>query len=462
MPGISEPPIQEILNLENASVKPRILSCASPVPGHTAPVLRVSEALSKRGYDVTMIAGIEYFDAIKKFGGRPVEIEPMMTAEAMGARAKVPPGPEQLAFDMSTFFIKPTKVRMECVYATLEKMNEEDPESQIVIVTESFFLGTHPMYLGAPLPKGFTKRPRVINLHALAYFVKSVDTGPIGMGLLPDPTPEGREKMAALRHDAMHGEWSHLLDMDEENMRSLGAVNYRRDILWELWQTTHDLTLQMCPPSLEYARPDWHPKVQFVGALPAKPAKADQVYPPFWDEITSGQKRVVVVSQGTIATEYHQLILPTLKGLADRDDLLVVALLGVKGASLPSDIEVPSNVRVLDYFPYDVLLPHASVFVFNAGYGGFIHGAINGVPMVLAGISEEKPEAAARGEYCGVAVNLRTSEPSVQQVTDAINRVLTEPSFKKKAAKVKAENEAMSATDAVESAVLKMAALGYA
>lgn len=453
----------ELLDSDSkAVVKPRILSCASPFAGHTAPVLRVSEALAQRGYDVTMIAGIEYADTIRKFGARPITVEPV-TEETMSKRYKIPAGIERFTYDMTAIGIQPTKSNMQTLYSTLETMREEDPDAQIVIITESFYLGTHPMYLGADLPKGFTKRPRIINLHALPYFIKSIDCGPIGGGLLPDPTPEGREKMAKLREEAIKNEWSHVMDIDEKNMRSLGAVNYRRDILWDLWQTSHDMTLQLCHPALEFDRPDWHPKVYFIGSLPSKPAKKDQVYPPFWDELTNGgNKRLVVVSQGTVETNYTRLVIPTIEALADRDDLIVVALLGKKGATLPEGTNIPPNTHILDYFPYDTLLPHASVFVFNAGYGGFIHGAINGVPMVLAGDTEEKPEVALRGEYSGLAVNLRTGNPTPKQLSEAVNNVLSDPGYKKKANKVMRENEEMRATDAVESAVLKMAALGPA
>jgi MGT family glycosyltransferase len=460
--SLSSPIFGEIINFPEGTKKPRILAAASPVAGHVAPVLRVVEELAGRGYDVSMLAGVDYHKAIKSYGARPLFCEEMLSEAKWAERALVKPGPEQLMFDMTNFFIAPTAYRQKITYEALEQMRDEDPDTDIVVLVETFWLGTHPMFLGAQLPKGFTKRPRVINIHALCYFVKSIDCGPVGMGLLPDPTPEGRERMAKLRAETMQGPWEAVLDMDEKNMRSLGAVNYRRDMLWELWQISHDLCLQMCHPALEFNRPDWHPKVHFVGSFPPKPIKADQAYPSWWNEVTSGDKRVIVISQGTIALNYDELLVPTFKALADRDDLLLVALLGIKGASLPEHIEVPKNARVLDYFPYDTLLPHASAFVFNAGYGGYIHGATNGVPMVLAGISEEKPEICARAEYAGIGVNLRTSTPTVTEVGDAVNKILTDPSFKKKASKIKSENEQMSAVDALESAVLKMGALGYA
>lgn len=460
MQGNPGPPVMELLKDANTVVKPRILSCASPLAGHTAPVLRVSESLTQRGYDVTMIAGVEFHDAITRVSVRPIAVDPI-PEDIMITRSKMTRGVELFTLDMKTVGIDPTKRRMEVLYSTLEMMREEDPDSDIVIITETFFLGTHPMYLGADLPKGFTKRPRVINLHALPYFIDSPNTGPIGPGLLPDDTKEGQEKMAELKDKSLKEEWMLLLDLDEKNMRSLGANNYKKGILWELWMTSHDVTLQMCHPTLEFNRPTWHPKVQFIGSLPRKPAKKDQVYPPFWKEVEDG-KKLVVVSQGTVNIDYTKLIIPTIQALADRDDLVVVALLGIKGATLPEDFKMPSNAHVLDYFPYDTLLPHAAVFIFNAGYGGFVHGVINGVPMVLAGDSEEKPEVAARGEYSGLAVNLRTGKPTTQQLSEAINKVLSDPAYKKKSQRIMRENEEMKATDAVESAVLKMAALGPA
>ena len=454
-PGLETPQ-----GLNGTTKKPRVLACASPFAGHTVPVLRASEALAQRGYDVTMIAGAEYVDTISKFPARPVVCDPVLE-ETMETRTKIPAGIERFTYDMNFVGILPTKSRMGTLYSTLETMHEEDPESDIVIITETFFLGTHPMYLGAELPKGFTKRPRTINLHAMPYFIKSIDTGPVGMALLPDSTKEGRERMAQLRLKALKEEWSRVIDTDEENMRSLGAVNYRRDVLWELWMTSHDITLQMCHPGLEFDRPDWHPKVHFIGALPRKPIKKDQVYPPFWNEVI-GDKKIIVVTQGTVATDYSKLIIPTLQALAGRDDLVVIGLLGVKGASLPKDVDIPSNAYILDYFPYDTLLPHASVFIFNAGYGGFIHGVINGVPMVLAGDTEEKPEVAVRAEYSGLGVNLRTGTPTKEQVSEAVNKVLEDPSYKEKVTYIMRENEKLDATDAIERAVLKMAAIGPA
>jgi UDP:flavonoid glycosyltransferase YjiC (YdhE family) len=196
----------------------------------------------------------------------------------------------------------------------------------------------------------------------------------------------------------------------------------------------------------------------FAGALHPNPLPADFDYPSWWDDVTKGGKRVVFVAQGTVALNYTHLIMPTIRALADRDDFLVVATLGRKGLTLPTDFEIPANTRVIDYLDYDAILPYASLFVMNAGYGGFLHGVVHGVPMVLAGESEDKKDVAARGEYAGVAVNLRTGKPSVEQVRSGVNKLLNDPGFKQRAITIKRENEQLDVISTVEREILAFVA----
>jgi UDP:flavonoid glycosyltransferase YjiC (YdhE family) len=70
--------------------------------------------------------------------------------------------------------------------------------------------------------------------------------------------------------------------------------------------------------------------------------------------------------------------------LADREDIIVIGVLGVKGARLDG-VKVPPNTRVVDYLMYEAVLAYADVFITNGGYNGFMTGVMHGVPMVLAG-----------------------------------------------------------------------------
>ncbi|HSZ35515.1 MAG TPA: nucleotide disphospho-sugar-binding domain-containing protein, partial [Acidimicrobiales bacterium] len=67
--------------------------------------------------------------------------------------------------------------------------------------------------------------------------------------------------------------------------------------------------------------------------------------------------------------------------------------------------------------------------VTNGGYGGIQQALANGVPLVVAGDSEDKPEVAARVHWSGTGVNLRTGRPSPAMVAHAVRRVLERRSY---------------------------------
>ena len=118
-----------------------------------------------------------------------------------------------------------------------------------------------------------------------------------------------------------------------------------------------------------------------------------------------------------------RLLLVTTRALAD-DDVLVVATTGGPDPE-PLRRGLPTNVRLERFVPHDLLLPHVDVMVTNGGYGGVQQALANGVPLVVAGDSEDKPEVAARVQWSGTGVNLHTGRPSPAMVARAVRRVLS-------------------------------------
>jgi UDP:flavonoid glycosyltransferase YjiC (YdhE family) len=178
------------------------------------------------------------------------------------------------------------------------------------------------------------------------------------------------------------------------------------------------------------------PQVHFIGAmLPEAPA--DFELPSWWGEVTDKKQPVVLVTQGTAATDAEQLIAPTLKALA-REDVLVFAA-GVKPEEVARLDGVSANARVGVFVPFKPLLPHVDVYVTNGGFGGVHHALGNGVPIVCGGTTEDKPEICNRVSYSGVGINLKTNKPEPEQVQKAVKRVLSEPSYRQKARRLQAE-----------------------
>jgi UDP:flavonoid glycosyltransferase YjiC (YdhE family) len=441
--------------VNGSAKKPRLLFCGVPADGHIRPVLRVAKELKQRGYPMAFVTGDEYREPVEALGSELFVIPPAVTPSFFEEQAAFEPGLEQLAHGLKFIFVGGIAARWNVLKKALETLRERNPDETIVIVTEIFFMGHMPLVYGAPLPKGFSERPKVIGLGVSAYLAYSVDVGPSIGGLPPDSTPSGRARNVLLNMLMETGVFAEARAEETAIMKELGAVDFKSDNLISKWYHQTDVTLQMNPPSVEYPRSDLPATVKYIGALPVKPMEPSFVYPSWWDEIKKGDKKVLMVTQGTIELNYNSLIVPTIRAFANRDDIIVVAILGIKGSTLPDDVEIPANTRVIDYLNYDALLPHTDVFVTNGGYGGFLHGLINGVPMVLAGEGQDKPEVAMRAEWSGVGVNLRTATPTVDQVREGVDKILSDGSYKEKTEAVKKENMTLQTLDRIEEYIIK-------
>ena len=187
-----------------------------------------------------------------------------------------------------------------------------------------------------------------------------------------------------------------------------------------------DAYLQATVPGFEYPRRDLPASVRFVGPILAPPStRFDR---PLVGRADGGRP-VVHVTQGTLDNaDLGRLLRPTIEALAG-DDLLVVATTGGPDPA-PCGRGLPANVRLERFIPHDLLLPHVDVMVTNGGYGGVQQALAHGVPLVVAGDSEDKPEVAARVHWSGTGIDLRTGRPSPAQVAGAVRRVLAEPAYR--------------------------------
>lgn len=207
-----------------------------------------------------------------------------------------------------------------------------------------------------------------------------------------------------------------------------------------------DRFLQMCPASMMYPRSDAPKSVRFAGGMPKLPDSAKSTAsssdkPTWWTEVADNPDKtdIVFICQGTVRMDWNDIVNPTMEALKDRPNTLVVAALGQRGASLDPSIAVPDNARVIDYIPFDDILPFSSVFVGNCGYGGVRHSLAHGTPLVVAAESEDKPEMAAIAEWAGVAVNLKTGKPSSQALRDGIDKVLSDPKYREAARRIQGD-----------------------
>jgi UDP:flavonoid glycosyltransferase YjiC (YdhE family) len=133
-----------------------------------------------------------------------------------------------------------------------------------------------------------------------------------------------------------------------------------------------------------------------------------------------------------------KLLLPSIRGLEGEDVLVVVATGGLPVSRLVQAYgePLPRNVRAAEFLAYDQLLPRADVVVSNGGFGGVQHALRHGVPLVVAGDTEEKPEVAARVRWAGAGIDLRTGTPSPVRIRRAVLAVLHQSCYQANARRV--------------------------
>jgi UDP:flavonoid glycosyltransferase YjiC (YdhE family) len=199
-----------------------------------------------------------------------------------------------------------------------------------------------------------------------------------------------------------------------------------------------DLTIQICPPSLEVADVPVGESMHLrPTVLPKAPASTTE--PP-----------LVYVTFGTLFNANLDLFRLVLDALAD-EPIDVVATVGrdQDPAALPPH---PANARVERFVPQADLLPTCSAIVHHGGAGTMFGALAHGVPQVILPQGADNFEHAAMCESAGVAVAVQPDELSADTLVDAVRQVLTDASFAAASGRCAAEIAAMpDASSVVES-----------
>jgi UDP:flavonoid glycosyltransferase YjiC (YdhE family) len=143
---------------------------------------------------------------------------------------------------------------------------------------------------------------------------------------------------------------------------------------------------------------------------------------------------VVHVTQGTLNVDPHDLIEPTFAALGRQQVLLVASTGRADTPELP--FPAPRNARVAGLIPYGARLPRLDVMITNGGWGGVLAALARGIPLVVAGGDDDKPEIAAPVAWAGAGVNLRTGRPRPRAILNAWRRVSSDASYRRERAAV--------------------------
>jgi UDP:flavonoid glycosyltransferase YjiC (YdhE family) len=399
----------------------RILVATVPLTGHVQPMRLVVKELVARGHDVRWYGARKFRAAIEATGARFAAMRAAPDWDDADVEAALPVlrgkrGLARVKLQLREMFVAPMIAQLR----DLEALVDDEPADAILADSA---------HLGAAL---LHERRHIAwaSLGISALVMPSPDVAPFGSAMPPE---RGSRFLNWLIFRVVFGDVNRAL----RRARAGAGVPPGTGTYFDVWSP--QLFLQPTVEAFEYPRRDLPPHLHFIG--PLVPREAPTTLPAWWSELEDARRErrpVVLVTQGTLATDPRELIAPALRALA-RDPVLVIATLGGGDRALVG--EVPGNARVEAFVPYEALLPHVSVMVTNGGYGGVQMALRHGVPLVVAGGSEEKPEIAARVRWCGAGLDLRTGRPRPSRVRRAVQRVLADERFRLRARQIASEME---------------------
>lgn len=401
-----------------------LIAALSPI-GHTEPLLAVAEGLVNRGDRVTVMTGPAHAGAVRAVGAHHHVLPPAADfddAPFDAGRRAAHSGIDGLSQAIIRLFLRPMPHQMTELCNALA-----DRHYDAMIVDYGFF-GMLPLILG-----NWDGIPPLLSFTPTPLLLSSRDTAPTGMALPPARTAARRTMYRGLTLLSQKVLLRNAQRVADRMLTKLGARPLPVPLLDV--GVLADRLIVPTVPSFEYPRSDLPEGVRFVGAVRPRPCDTFMA-PPWWPSLDAG-RLVVHVTQGTVDNrDLSRLIEPTITALADSDVTVVVSTGGRDPRALR--VPIPANTHVAAYVPHDRLLPKVDVMVTNGGYGAVQRALASGVPVVVAGSTEDKPEVAARVEWSGAGINLKTGTPSVAELRSALDRIRTDDRYLRHARRLEA------------------------
>jgi uncharacterized membrane protein len=107
------------------------------------------------------------------------------------------------------------------------------------------------------------------------------------------------------------------------------------------------------------------------------------------------------------------------------------------------------NVKIENVIPFEQILPKVDVFLTNGGFGAVNLALSNGVPMVVAGDTEDKVFTAARVRWTGTGINLETGRSTGEQIRTAVREVLSDKKYRNNAINLRKKFARYNALDLI-------------
>jgi zeaxanthin glucosyltransferase len=378
--------------------------------GHLNPMTTLGNELLRRGHRVTVF---NFLDAKDKALAAGLEFQPL-------AEAEFPTGFTQLLNQRATLSgIAALRHTINFVAKTLVVTLKEAPDAIKKAGVEALLIdqvtlegGTIADMLNLPF----------ITICSALLLNRDPMIPPIFTTWSYNPTWKGR-----LRNQLAY----QLFTLTAKPIRELLA-EYRGKSNLPSYSTPHDYYSKLAqisqePAEFEFPRSNLPPHFHFTGPFHNTTTRKPVPFP--FEKLT-GQP-LIYASMGTIQNRLLDIFQKIAAACETLDAQLVISLGG--GATPDLLPNLPGNPIVVGYAPQLELLQKAALTITHAGMNTTLESLSHGVPMVAIPIANDQPGVAARIAWTGTGEKVSLKELTVQNLHNAITKVLTKPSYKQKA-----------------------------
>lgn len=213
---------------------------------------------------------------------------------------------------------------------------------------------------------------------------------------------------------------------------------------------------QLCqqPAEFEFPRENLPGCFHFTGAYHNLISRASVDFP--FEKLT-GQP-LIYASMGTLQNRLMGVFETIAEACVELDAQLVISLGG--GMSRESVPKLSGSPLVVGHAPQLELLQKASLTITHAGLNTTLESLSNGVPMVAIPITNDQPGVAARIVWTACGEMVKLSNLNVPKLRIAIERVLTQDSYKNNAIRLQKANQQAGGVNRAADIIEQVASTG--
>ena len=387
------------------------LLCCTPARSHMEPMLTIAADLHQRGHRVRLLTGQRFSDVVRATGVEHVALPPACDYDDTDTDAAFPgrvglSSMARLRYDLDHIFLDAIPHQHKALTQLIDARPAGfDPDRSHLLWGDAADPGS-----GRAAPADPGRRVPPVGVHQPGH-------GPLRIGPPAHGWAAGRlrnKMLAAAGHRIFKDNERHGAELLQRECGRAPAIPFLD------WFSLADAYLQLSVRELEYPRSDLPANVTFVGPVLPRPSATRSC--------RRGGRRSPVPTAQSCTSPKAPSTTPTSAGSSGPP--CVASPTSMPSSSPPPGAaplsaipgEVPANARITDFIPHANLLPHVDVMITNGGFGGVQQAVAHGIPLIVAGDSEDKPEVAARVAWTRIGINLRTATPNPAKIRKAVHR----------------------------------------